>query len=499
MRRLLPAPHRLALHLTASSREIEAHAQARLPAHALMARAGAALAKLAIAVAPHARRIWIACGPGNNGGDGLVAARLLHAHGHQVQVSLIPARSDAQPTDAAWALTQARAEGVPIGTELPGFRPDLVIDALLGLGSTRAPDGTMAQWIAAMNSMDVPVLAVDLPTGLASDSGRLLGAAAVRASHTLALLTLKPGLFTAQGRAQSGTLWFDDLGVLPDCGADAWLLGSDSLDAGRSQPSHAAHKGSQGDVLVIGGAAGMQGATRLAARAALAAGAGRVYACLLDEHAGADTQRAEIMHWPLARLADVGAWQDQCVVAGCGGGTAIAAQLPALLRHAARLVLDADALNAIAADAALRGLLQARRSQGLATVLTPHPLEAARLLDQASGAEVQADRLAAAAALAGRYGCTVILKGSGSVIASPELPPAINSSGSAALATAGTGDVLAGWLGGLWAQQPARSAHELACAAAYWHGLAGETQQAGPLRAADLIERMHALHGRPAL
>jgi hydroxyethylthiazole kinase-like uncharacterized protein yjeF len=162
-------------------------------------------------------------------------------------------------------------------------------------------------------------------------------------------------------------------------------------------------------------------------------------------------------------------------------------------------VLDADALNAIAADATLRGLLQARRAQGQATVLTPHPLEAARLLDLAGGAEIQADRLAAAAALSGRYGCTVILKGSGSVIASPELPPAINSSGSAALATAGTGDVLAGWLGGLWAQQPAHSAHELACAATYWHGLAGETQQAGPLRAADLIERMHALHGRPAL
>ena len=499
MRRLLPAPHRLALHLTASSREIEAHAQARLPTHALMARAGAAVARLAIAIAPHARRIWIACGPGNNGGDGLVAARLLHAQGHQVQVSLIPARADGPPADAAWALAQAQAEGVPISSELPGFRPDLVIDALLGLGSTRAPDGAMAQWIAAMNSMDAPVLAVDLPTGLASDSGRLLGAAAVQASHTLALLTPKPGLFTAQGREQCGTLWFDDLGVLPDCSADAWLLGRDCLDAGCSQPGHAAHKGSQGDVLVVGGAPGMQGAARLAARAALAAGAGRVYACMLDESAGVDTQRAEIMHWPLARLADVPAWKQHCIVAGCGGGSAVAAQLPPLLRHAARLVLDADALNAIAADTALRALLQARRDQGLATVLTPHPLEAARLLDCASGAEVQADRLAAAAALSGRYGCTVILKGSGSVIASPEQPLTINSSGSAALATAGSGDVLAGWLGGLWAQLPARSAHELACAAVYWHGLAGETQTAGPLRAGDLIERMHALHTRPAL
>ena len=164
-----------------------------------------------------------------------------------------------------------------------------------------------------------------------------------------------------------------------------------------------------------------------------------------------------------------------------------------MLTEARRLVLDADGLNAVAAEANLRTLLSRRAARGLSTVITPHPLEAGRLL-QCSSAEIQGDRLKAAQALADQFGSTVILKGSGSVIASPGFTAAINSSGSAALATAGTGDVLAGWIGGLWAQQPLTTAHALACAATFWHGLAGETQTAGPLRAADLVERMHALH-----
>ena len=251
-----------------------------------------------------------------------------------------------------------------------------------------------------------------------------------------------------------------------------------------------------GDVLVLGGTTGLRGAALLAARAALAAGAGRVYVGLLNSTtAELDAARPELMLWPAARLADASAWRDKVLVVGCGGGDAIAALLHAVLAQAQRLVLDADGLNAVAADAALRRLLSARAAQGHATILTPHPLEAARLL-QCSSAEIQADRLKAAQALADQFGSTVILKGSGSVIASPGSTPALNPSGSAALATAGTGDVLAGWLGGLWAQQPHAAAHALACTATFWHGTAGETQAAGPLRAADLVERMHALHGR---
>lgn len=493
MRRLLPSHHRLPLHTAASSRVIETQAQARLPAHALMARAGLALAKLASALAPHQHPIWVACGPGNNGGDGLVAATWLHKAGFPVQVSLIRSET-APPADAAWALGEARAAGVPITHELPSVTPALLIDALLGLGSSRAPAGQMADWIRFINSQPAPVLAVDLPTGLHCDTGQKLGESVVRATHCLTLLTLKPGLFTGQGRECSGELWADDLGCQANAPADAWLLGLDSLAAVQRPPLASAHKGSHGDALVIGGAAGMHGAASLAAHSALAAGAGRVYLSPLDPLSNSDAGRAEVMRWPMEQLKDRDSWRSHCVVAGCGGGAAIAAILPLVLEHAERLVLDADGLNALAADAALQTLLRERRAHGLHTILTPHPLEAARLLGS-SNAGVQADRLAAASALSQRFDCTVLLKGSGSVIASPAHRPAINSSGGPALATAGTGDVLAGWLGGLWARHGDTAAHELTCAAAHWHGLAGGRQAAGPLRAGDLIEVMHALHG----
>jgi ADP-dependent NAD(P)H-hydrate dehydratase / NAD(P)H-hydrate epimerase len=178
------------------------------------------------------------------------------------------------------------------------------------------------------------------------------------------------------------------------------------------------------------------------------------------------------------------------VVCGCGGGTAVASALPALLSNAGRLVLDADALNAVAADPALAVLLTARAGRGRPSVLTPHPLEAARLLGQTT-TQVQADRLAAAAALAQRFGCVVLLKGSGSVVAAPEEPPSVNPTGNARLAGAGTGDVLAGWLAGAWAQAGASSAFGVAVAAAFRHGAAADATSQSPLRASELIERMH--------
>jgi hydroxyethylthiazole kinase-like uncharacterized protein yjeF len=178
------------------------------------------------------------------------------------------------------------------------------------------------------------------------------------------------------------------------------------------------------------------------------------------------------------------------VLAGSGGGEAMRGALPALLSNATRLVLDADALNAIAFDAGLQPLLAARAARARPSVLTPHPLEAARLLGCAA-ADVQADRLGAAQRLVQRYGCTVLLKGSGTVIASPEAPPIVNPTGNAALATPGTGDVLAGWVAGLWAQTESASAKQVAAAAAFRHGLAADRCAQGPLRANDLIERMH--------
>lgn len=492
MQCVLPPPRSLALFGTQRTRKVEQRTTAGLPPHTLMRRAGLAVERLSLAIAPHAQRVWICAGPGNNGGDGLEAATHLAAAGKRVSVTLLGDASRL-PDDARDAFLRAQAAGVPIvGTpDLPvGFNDeDLVVDALLGIGASRPPEGAIAESIVRINALSCRILAVDGPSGLDCSTGQPLGPSAVRATHTLSLLTLKPGLFTGHGRDHAGEVWFDDLGAgLPDESPDAFLIGADQAAA--APRAHAQHKGSFGDVAVVGGASSMSGAALLAARAALAAGAGRVYTSLLDEHALAhDSLRPELMfrtHWwqsPDTVLAST------TVVCGCGGGDAVREALPRLLSASARLVLDADALNAIASDPSLQLLLQARAGRGRPTILTPHPLEAARLLG-ANTAKVQADRLAAAQTLAERFSCVSLLKGSGTVIAACHATPCINSSGNAALATAGTGDVLAGWIGGLWAQQSKRDAMDIACAAAYRHGAAADAFKGTSLLASDLIEAM---------
>jgi ADP-dependent NAD(P)H-hydrate dehydratase / NAD(P)H-hydrate epimerase len=477
------------LHGASASRAAEQAALALHPPFSLMARAGLAVARLAWALAPHARCLQVWAGPGNNGGDALVAARHLHAAGRQVQVRLV-ADAARLPPDAARALQEAQQAGVQIvaGSGAPANDgADMHIDGLLGLGARRAPEGPLAQAIVQLNDTGPPVLAIDLPSGLHPDTGMPLGSMAVRATDTLALLTLKPGCHTAMGRVHAGQVWLDALDV--DAGPpSAWLSGPPAL-----QPrALAGHKGKHGDVAVVGGAPGMLGAAWLAARAALAAGAGRVYCAPLDADAALlDSTHPELMgrrQWWLSppRVLAAGT-----VAAGCGGGEQVRAALPPLLHHAARLVLDADGLNAVAADTMLQALLRARASRGLQTLLTPHPLEAARLL-QKQAADVQGDRIAAATTLAQDFGCTVLLKGSGTVITAPGFTPHINPTGNAALGTAGTGDVLAGWAAGLWAQAPQAEAAAIACMAAWQHGRAADLWPAAalgaPLRASDLIE-----------
>lgn len=491
----------LALHGSAAARRIEAAAAQTLPAHALMQRAGLAVARLALAIAPHAHRIWIAAGPGNNGGDGFEAALHLQVAGFDVRVTAVGDLARL-PADAAASRARAAAAGVPIGAGLPPWAPDLAIDALLGLGAARPPDEALLPLIETINRCAGPRLAVDLPTGLQADSGQRLGAVAVEATDTLALLTLKPGLYTGAGRALAGRLWFDPLGAEAACdaqAADAWCTGSELAPRMHTPRRHDAHKGRYGDVIAVGGAPGMGGALTLAARAALAAGAGRVFACALDPALPALDPVAPELMWRPGLWRDAAACQGATVVAGCGGGSAIAEALPILLSRSARLVLDADALNAVAADPMLQSLLAARATRGHASVLTPHPLEAARLLGLADAGAVQADRLGAARLLADRFACTVVLKGSGSVIAAPGRVPALNPTGNARLASAGTGDVLAGWLAGLWAaSQPDRGgavpdAFELAQAAVYLHGavaLGGDP--ATPLTASRLLDRLAA-------
>ncbi len=505
MHLVLPPASRLPLFVAAATRAIERDSASRLPQHSLMRLAGEAVARLALALAPHADRVWIAAGPGNNGGDGLEAALQLRGRGKQVHVSLA-APDQPMPADANDALARAQAAGVTIDAAgWPDLAAhDIAVDALLGIGASRAPLGRIAALVGRLNALPCRVLAVDLPSGLNGDTGQPLGGIAVIAQDTLALLTLKPGLFTGAGRDHAGNVWLDTLGVdsageIPD----AWLAGQGDVAALKLTRRHAQHKGSFGDLTVVGGAHGMTGAALLAARAAHAAGAGRVFVNLLDDgvqtHDGA---RPELMFRPDWLNSAAFVLAHSTVVCGCGGGDAVSETLPRLLSRVPRLVLDADALNAVAADTVLQTLLSARRDAGHLTVLTPHPLEAARLLNQTT-AWVQADRLACATQLAERFGCVVLLKGSGSVVAAPGHLASINPTGTAALASAGTGDVLAGWLGGWLAQlgdvtgagdiggSASATGFSVAVAAAFVHGAAADRAGQSPLRATDLVEAMH--------
>jgi hydroxyethylthiazole kinase-like uncharacterized protein yjeF len=483
----------------AATRAIEGAAMRGLPEFALMGRAGDAVARLAIALAPHARSIVVYSGPGNNGGDGIEAATRLCEMGKDASVRLY-GDAAALPADAARALARAthagvRVDAAPDDAADAGAAPDLAIDALLGIGASRAPQGAIAgaiERIARLAAGGTRVLAVDTPSGLDLERGQPYGDACIVANDTLSLLTIKPGLFTALGRDHAGCVWLDQLGVdAAAADADAWLVGRGDV-AGDSRPRrHAQHKGSFGDVAAVGGATGMAGAGFLAARAAHAAGAGRVFLDLLDAgDAGVafDPLHPELMLRRGWWEGPVDALRASTVVCGCGGGDAVRAALPRLIANAARLVLDADALNAIAADSALQAMTAARAARQQETIVTPHPLEAARLLDTTAH-QVQADRLRAAVDLADRYRAIVVLKGSGSVIAAPGQKPRVNATGNASLATAGTGDVLAGWIGGLW--HPQVQAFDVAIRGVIEHGAAAEPEQPGALRAGDLIERLY--------
>lgn len=473
------------LHGVDATRHIEHAAQAALPPHCLMQRAGLAVAQLALAITPHARRIWLACGPGNNGGDGLEAAMHLQ-HWDKNPVVTWLGSPDHATADTAASYQRALKAGVSFA-QTPPYDCDLCIDALLGIGGkNRTPEGRMASWINHINADNVPVLAVDVPTGLNADTGHA-AQHCIKARHTLSLLTLKPGLFTASGRDAAGTVWQDTLGVDHDALGDqqidapsAWLAGAPKTAA---RP-HASHKGTYGDVVVIGGAPGMTGAALLAASSALHAGAGRVFVGLLDGgHLSIDTSQPDLMFRPIHSLD----FKSVTVVCGCGGGNEIRSLLPKILSTSARVVIDADALNAIADDTQLQSLLSARCRRQAATVLTPHPLEAARLLGS-TAPQIQHDRLTAAQQLTQRFGCTVVLKGSGTIITAPGQTPVINPTGNAKLATAGTGDVLAGMVGAHLASK--MDAFHAACQAVYSHGqIADQWPNGHPLIATALARQ----------
>ncbi|WP_194711076.1 NAD(P)H-hydrate dehydratase [Noviherbaspirillum soli] len=466
------------LYGVAQVRAIEHAALAAAPAGALMRRAGAAAAGLAVRLLPAGGRVLALAGPGNNGGDAMEAAILLAGRGWPVTIDFRGSPSSLS-ADAADALRRAQASTAQFAPADMAAGWDLVLDGLFGIGLARPIAGDLAELVRAVNRLRCPVLALDVPSGLDADTGAIVGpdGVAIQASHTLTFIADKPGLHTADGCDHAGLVDVAGLETDPALfpAPAAWLAGSNLFAANLRPRRQNSHKGSYGDVAILGGAQGMSGAAILAARTAALSGAGRVFAGFLAEPPAYDPPHPEIM---CRRAADLDL-EHATVVAGPGLGSSGQARsmLSQVLAGAAPLVLDADALNMVSAGADLRNGL-VRRGGAL---LTPHPLEAARLLG-CSAAQVQADRLAAARRLAADFGAVVVLKGAGSVIARPDGLVVINVTGGPALATAGTGDVLAGLCGALLAQR--WPTWEAALAAVWLHGAAADMlvdQGVGPV------------------
>lgn len=461
-----------ALYSVAQIRAIEAAAISLAGPGTLMRRAGAAVARHSLTLLPEITtksHVLVAAGPGNNGGDALEAAALLVQHGIKVTIVHL-AEENVLTAEARMALKRARQSGAVFVDSIPAMSWSLAIDGLFGIGLTRPLEGRYREFATQLNQLSCPVLAIDVPSGLDADTGGIIGpdGLAVCADETVTFIANKPGLHTLHGRDNAGHVVTDDLGIDPSLFPEPIArLNTPLTFAEAIQPRlHASHKGSYGDVEVIGGAEGMSGAVILAARMTLMAGAGRVFAGFAGPVPAYDSLHPELM----CRHADDLRADHGAVVIGPGLGMSRHAHdlLGRALSFAPALVIDADGLNLIAAEPALQSRLAQRTAPAL---LTPHPLEAARLLGTDVHA-VQSDRLSAANTLAQRYHATVILKGSGSIIAHPGDIPVINTTGNPALATAGSGDVLAGLCGALLAQ--GWSVRACALAAAWLHGSAAD-------------------------
>jgi ADP-dependent NAD(P)H-hydrate dehydratase / NAD(P)H-hydrate epimerase len=460
-----------------------------IPSLTLMDRAGRAVAEAAAELAgPHGRLV-VVCGGGNNGGDGYVAARLLRAAGRDARVvSLVPA--DRLSPDARAVREQAQRAGVPIDDsgELAGFEAgpgDVVIDAVLGTGLARPPEGPFAAAIARiveLRGRGARVLAVDVPSGLSADTGRPLGSC-VWADRTVTFAFMKRGLFIHPGTEYAGEVAVSDIGIPPAAAervpVSCEVLTEDEARALLPPRRRDAHKGDAGRLLVVAGSRGKTGAAHLTLAGALRGGAGLVTLAARPEVLPfALAGRPEAMSLalpgdgPLGRadlemLASAAKGMDALVIGpGIPRGADTAVLLRALLEKA-RLpaVLDADALNALAEVPTFLERLPPN------VILTPHPGEMARLMD-VFVEMVQEDRIGVAASRARAWGATVVLKGARTVVADPHGPPAIIPTGNPGMATGGTGDVLAGLLGALLAGGlDVRSA---ARAGAWVHGRAGD-------------------------
>jgi ADP-dependent NAD(P)H-hydrate dehydratase / NAD(P)H-hydrate epimerase len=446
----------------------------------LMQRAGAAAAQwiqALIGERPHP--VLFLIGPGNNGGDALVCARLLMAQGYDCICVGLPA-NDLTPADARDAHVAFLAAGGQLFAEIPqgnGFRFSLIVDGLFGIGLHQSLTEPYAGWVEAANTLslldNLPLMALDIPSGLHADTG-VAESLCIEATHTLTYIANKPGLLTGDGPDHSGQVKICDLDIpgaaFTAAGSGTFGMLNDPASWANELPQRYlnANKGDAGSAGLLGGSPSMTGALLLAARSALHAGAGRVYAAALGgSQAGAptlDPLQPEIMFRDPSSLRDA-----PLTALGVGPGlgrTAVSrAVLASALDFEGALVLDADAL------VLLPTLSEQLRERNFPTLLTPHPGEAAALLDT-DIPTVEANRIKAACDIADQYHATVVLKGCGSIIATPDGRWWINNTGNPGMASAGMGDVLTGLTTALLAQ--GMPAEQALCAAVWLHGAAAD-------------------------
>jgi ADP-dependent NAD(P)H-hydrate dehydratase / NAD(P)H-hydrate epimerase len=419
-----------------------------IPGYELMTRAGHATLNALRARWPATSSLSVLCGPGNNGGDGYVVARVARAQGLRVHVVALgdPSQLSGDARHAYDDFVAAGGHCEPWSSALLGS--DAIVDALYGTGLARSVTGDAATVIEAVNASGRPVVAVDIPSGLHADSGAVLGTA-VRASLTVTFIGRKLGHYLGEGPEHVGHIVFESLQVPADTFAvampQARLLDEADVREALPRRRRVAHKGDYGHVLVIGGGPGMPGAARLAGEAALRAGAGLVTLAVHPDNAGVIAARPELMCVATRTTADLALAMSRATIVAVGPGLGQADWARELFETAIGsgkpLVVDADALNLLAAAP--------RRSD--CWVLTPHPGEAARLLG-ATSAGVQSDRLSAARELQLRYGGAVVLKGAGTVVHGAVGVPGICDRGNPGMAAGGMGDVLTGVIAGIAAQ-----------------------------------------------
>ncbi len=443
----------LTLYRANDVRELDriAIAEHALPGRLLMQRAGESVWRALRLRWPRAARVLVVCGSGNNGGDGYVVATAARQAGLDVSVLQLGDR-DRSSDDALHFAHQWLAEPASdVSLSQVDFGSfDLLIDAALGTGLQRPISGDFATAIAAMNASHVPIIAIDIPSGLDADTGAVLGVAA-QAELTVSFIGLKRGLFTAQGPQHCGTIVFDALGVPAAVYAEgpapaARVVTASDVGVRLKARQRGAHKGDFGHVLVVGGDLGYGGAAVMAAEAALRVGAGLVTVATRTPHVGAIiARRPEIMVRAMEEASDLEGLLDRVSVLALGPGLGTnpwgCTLFKRAMESAVPMVVDADALNLLAKAPVARDNW----------ILTPHPGEAARLL-QSDTQSIQRDRFAAARKIAQRYGGVCILKGAGTIISDAVETPAVVTAGNPGMATGGMGDVLTGVVAALLAQ-----------------------------------------------